>query len=136
MFSLPVVFDVLVVVVVGGVALRVFRPKLHATYTPYAHRAGHELPASAAWPREPLPDDPALTYTGDPDLEVDYFDEPARPARRRGGRARYVVAVIVVLWYAAVLIGHAHIAAPWWVPVTVAAWNVIAIAVRRRRAAA
>lgn len=80
MFSLPVVFDVLVVVVVGGVALRVFRPKLHATYTPYAHRAGHELPASAAWPREPLPDDPALTYTGDPDLEVDYFDEPARPA--------------------------------------------------------
>ena len=135
MFSLPVVFDgLLVLVVVGGVALRVFRPKLHANYTPYAQR-GHEAPTFHNWPRQPLPDDPALTYTGDPDLRVVDFDEPAA-ARRRGGRARYVVAVIVVLWYAAVLIGHAHIAAPWWVPVTVAAWNVIAIAVRRRRAAA
>lgn len=80
MFSLPVVFDgLLVLVVVGGVALRVFRPKLHANYTPYAQR-GHEAPTFHNWPRQPLPDDPALTYTGDPDLRVVDFDEPARPA--------------------------------------------------------
>jgi hypothetical protein len=135
MFSPGVLFVISLVAVIAACgAMRVFRPRLHATYTPYRDRTGHELPASAGWPREPLPDDPALTYNGDPDLQTVDFDEPA--PTRRGGRARYVVAVIVVLWYAAVLIGHAHITAPWWVPVTVAAWNGIAIAARRRRAAA
>jgi hypothetical protein len=124
-------------VVAGLVALRVFRPKLHANYTPYAERWSRGVPAptmARVWPREPLPDDPALTYTGDPDLQVESFDP--EHARRRGGLVRYLAAVIVVIWYAAVLTGHAHIPAPWWIPVLVIAWNVIAIGFRRRRAAA